>query len=322
VTGKSVNGVHCARFDDFDACASALLPWEIEAVQLDRGPFAGELVQARSSVALVSEITFGRALHQRGQPPRGMRTLGVPADPAQRVFFRKDWTHSEQLMFFPSGSELDSVSLPGFHVFSVSLSTADLSETSQVLGGADFEGLLSGREVVDCSPGEMQSVRRSLREFVESARHPVAPVGTHSATRDRGLGLLQQIVEILTHDADPGPTEPFRNRELAVRRSLELIEASERTAFSVVDLCRQAGVSRRTLEYAFRERFGLTPKAYMLARRLDGVRSELRSAPGGQPITRIANRWGFEHLSRFAALYRRQFGELPSQTIRTNRFKA
>jgi hypothetical protein len=38
-----------------DACADALLSWEIEAVQLDRGPFLGELVRARSPAALLSD---------------------------------------------------------------------------------------------------------------------------------------------------------------------------------------------------------------------------------------------------------------------------
>jgi AraC family ethanolamine operon transcriptional activator len=82
------------------------------------------------------------------------------------------------------------------------------------------------------------------------------------------------------------------------------------------------GVSRRTLEYAFQERFGLSPKAYMLARRLGEVRAELRQDDGELSITRIANQWGFDHLSRFAAFYRRQFGELPSETISAGRYSA
>ena len=112
---------------------------------------------------------------------------------------------------------------------------------------------------------------------------------------------------------------PPRVRDLAVRRSLDLIDASNGELLSVVDLCRATGVSRRTLEYAFRERFGLSPKAYLLVRRLDGVRTELRQDHDDLSVTHIANRWGFDHLSRFAAFYRRQFGELPSETIRAGR---
>jgi len=310
------------RFDDFEACASALQSWEIEAFQLDRGPFTAELVQARSAAALVSEITFGRALHQRGEPPRGMRTLGVPADPMQRIFFRNHWVESNQLMFFPGGSEMDSVSVPGFHVFSVSFPEDLLSKTSQVLGGTDFEGLLAGREVVDCSPGLMQSVQHQISEFVESAGREGVPGQSEPVTRDRGRDLLERVIEILIRDGDPRLPESSRTRELAVRRSLELIDASAREPLSVADLCRAAGCSRRTLEYSFQERFGLSPKAYLLARRLEGVRTELREDHDAPSVTRIANRWGFDHLSRFAAFYRRQFGELPSETIRVSRSSA
>jgi AraC family ethanolamine operon transcriptional activator len=310
--------VECGRFDDFDDCASALLNWEIEAIQIDRGPFAAELTQARSPAALVSEITFGRALHQRGEPPRGLRTLGVPADPTQRIFFRNHWADGNQLMFFPRGSEMDSVSVPGFHVFSVSYEEDHLSEISQAIGGTDYTGLLAGREVVDCSPGVMQSVRQSINQFMNSlGRYEDTDPPAESEYRDGGLDLLQTIAEVLTLDENPRSPEPPPAREIAIRRSLDLIDATIREPLSVVDLCRVAGVSRRTLEYAFRERFELSPNAYMLSRRLDGVRAELRQNHDGQPITRIANQWGFNHLSRFAALYRRQFGELPSQTTHT-----
>lgn len=305
------------RFDDFEACANALQSWEIEAIQLDRGPFAAELIQARSPSALVSEITFGRALHQRGEPPRGLRTVGIPADPTQRIFFRNHWTDGHQLMFFPRGSEMDSVSVPGFHVFSVSYEEDRLSEISQALGGTDCTGLLAGREVVDCSPGVMQSVRHAIHQFMNSSgRHEDTDPQAESEYRDGGLDLLRTIVEVLTLDGDPRASEPPRVREIAVRRSLDLIDAANREPVSVEDLCRATGVSRRTLEYAFRERFELSPKAYMLARRLDGVRAELRQNHDGQSITHTANQWGFNHLSRFAASYRRQFGELPSQTMR------
>ena len=309
--------MECARFDEFDACADALLSWEIEAVQLDRGPFVGELVQARSPAALVSEMTFGRALHQKGEPPRGMRTLGVPADPTQQIRFQNNWVHGNQLPFFPRGSELDCVSLAAFHVFSVSYEEDRASEICQALAGTDYDELLANRNVVDCSPGALQSIRHAIHEFISSSvRHEEAEGQADSVHRDCGLDLIQTIVEALTLDEGPHPPEPFSVRERAVRRSLDLIDGSSREPLSVVDLCRTTGVSRRTLEYAFQERFGLSPKAYMLARRLGEVRAELRLDHAGQSITGIANQWGFHHLSRFAAFYRRQFGELPSETIR------
>jgi transcriptional regulator GlxA family with amidase domain len=82
-------------------------------------------------------------------------------------------------------------------------------------------------------------------------------------------------------------------------------------------VCRQAQVSERVLHYAFKERFGISPKRYLQAFRLDSVRAELRSAdPSVAKISDVANRWGFWHMGQFAADYRRQFGELPSETLK------
>jgi AraC-like DNA-binding protein len=72
----------------------------------------------------------------------------------------------------------------------------------------------------------------------------------------------------------------------------------------------------RTLEYAFRETFDLTPLAFVRRRRLQAARRDLwRADPTRTTVTRVALRHGFHHPSRFAAYYRRSFGESPSATL-------
>lgn len=78
-------------------------------------------------------------------------------------------------------------------------------------------------------------------------------------------------------------------------------------------LCLATGASERTLQYAFREQFQISPKQYLIARRLDGVRRELRGG-GENGVSEIANAWGFPHAGQFAACYRSVYGELPSET--------
>ena len=66
-----------------------------------------------------------------------------------------------------------------------------------------------------------------------------------------------------------------------------------------------------------KEEIGMTPKQFTNVLRLNAVRRELlkRSAEN-QTINQIARRFGISHLGRFAAAYMRQFGELPSDTLR------
>lgn len=82
-----------------------------------------------------------------------------------------------------------------------------------------------------------------------------------------------------------------------------------------IDLCRELGVSDRTLRLAFRERYGLGPMAYYKCLRLNAVRTAMRATPL-VPIADVARGYGFHHLGNFAADYRRHFGERPSETVR------
>jgi transcriptional regulator GlxA family with amidase domain len=85
----------------------------------------------------------------------------------------------------------------------------------------------------------------------------------------------------------------------------------------VTDLCEAAGVSERTLQYAFKEVMGMTPVAYLTRLRLHRVRQALRAAThGSTTVTTEALRWGFWHFDDFSRAYKTCFGELPSETLR------
>jgi AraC family ethanolamine operon transcriptional activator len=55
----------------------------------------------------------------------------------------------------------------------------------------------------------------------------------------------------------------------------------------------------------------------MQAKRLATVRHKLIKAGPDTLVNDVANRWGFWHMGRFASDYRRQFGELPSETLKS-----
>ena len=107
-----------------------------------------------------------------------------------------------------------------------------------------------------------------------------------------------------------------RGRPRRVNRAVEIARNRANVVHSVGELAKLTGVSERTLRRGFHERFDTSPKAYLQAQRLIGVRRELRGTGPEVPINDIANAWGFWHMGQFAADYRRQFGELPSQTLR------
>ena len=107
-----------------------------------------------------------------------------------------------------------------------------------------------------------------------------------------------------------------RVRDFAVRKAISFIEDHVDEPFPIRVLCDEVGVGWTTLVQGFREHFGMTPKAYVRALRLNGARKQLLSAEPKTRVADIANAWGFWHMGQFAADYRRLFLERPSETMK------
>jgi transcriptional regulator GlxA family with amidase domain len=115
-----------------------------------------------------------------------------------------------------------------------------------------------------------------------------------------------------------------RNRpeRQAVQRYQRIIDHFEEIAraninqyIHVADLSRIAGINQRTLSRAFREVHGVGPYRYLRYLRLSEVKRLLLSAEDST-ITQVAMQYGFRELGKFGVLYRKAFGESPSETRR------
>jgi len=87
---------------------------------------------------------------------------------------------------------------------------------------------------------------------------------------------------------------------------------------SRAELAAASGASIRTLSRAFMRRHGKGPMQFLKARRLDAAyRALLGATPESTSVTKVALRYGFNHLGKFASDYRQAFRESPSVTLRS-----
>ena len=102
-----------------------------------------------------------------------------------------------------------------------------------------------------------------------------------------------------------------------VRRAIEFIEAGPEQIGAIGEIAGAVGVGLRTLQSAFRAELAESPAAYLRRVRLQRAHSALAAAePGSDTVTAIALRYGFPHAGRFAAAYRRHYGQAPRTTLR------
>jgi AraC-like DNA-binding protein len=103
-----------------------------------------------------------------------------------------------------------------------------------------------------------------------------------------------------------------------IKRARDYIHAHADKKIGLADIAAVAGCGYRGMQRGFMDAYGTTPMAYLRIVRLKRIRAILRGELGGHAISDVAKQWGFTHMSRFARDYCREFGELPSETVRKN----
>lgn len=144
--------------------------------------------------------------------------------------------------------------------------------------------------------------------------------GAANPTIDASIEHMMVSTLLFDQFSGDGATLPRRFQPTLpayVRRAIQYLRRNLDRPITMRELADHCGVSERSLQVGFRRSKNATPMEYLRLLRLQGARDSLLRAPQ-QPgaVTAIALRHGFAHLSMFSREYRREFGELPSDTLR------
>jgi len=302
------------RFDDFELCSEKVRGWSLDFEQIDNGPFRGSIIQLLAGSFQLGAARFNRRLHQRVVPPTGLQTFCIPRDPRMEMIFHGKKVHGNCLISMPVSDIGETATGRDFDILTPSLSLPALEKAAWRLGLTNADKQFRGGEARHCDPEQMDELRKRCSEILDTVTHAAFPGVLPSGTEDELAGLVAEAW--LDGERDTRRV-PYPSRVKIVRLALDHLHNSSFESITVGDLCRVTQVSKRTLQYCFGERFGISPKQYILAHRLCSVRRALRRPdPSKGSIVKAANEWGFWHMGQFAAAYRRQFGELPSQTLK------
>jgi len=303
--------------DDLSELSGLFGPWTLDFRQIDPGPSPAELIRISGPGILLQRSRFGRRYDQRGESPAGYRTFGFLERDVEGVSWcGSDFRHTDVAIFREEG-DFEAISQPGFGCWTLSVCHDQLEEAARTLGAPAGPWLRGAQDqLVAVDPVELGQLRHRLERLVGGIGETAHAQGTSTLDRDFSFGLLLQVAATFASATGPARQPLLRDRDLAVARARSFIEDHAGEPLSVRELRRNTGVSRRTLDYAFREHYDATPTAYLKAIRLNNAREMLSDASAGALVVAVANRAGFWHIGQFAADYRRHFGELPSETMR------
>jgi transcriptional regulator GlxA family with amidase domain len=148
------------------------------------------------------------------------------------------------------------------------------------------------------------------------ARLAGAGPGTPLTDWHAELSALAAELMLVAHHGDAHGGRPSYAERMGLLRAFEqLVHEGIGEDLRIPALCAAIGVAQRTLEQAFRDQLGISPRRDLTILRLHAARIALLAAEEDD-IATVAARCGLHHPGRFATEYRALFGESPSATAR------
>ena len=311
------NFLNNQTFNDFEDFATTARSWDVDFRQIERGRFKAFLSQYISENIQLTRASFNRSLDQKGSPPKGLWTFAIVASSDMQLIFKSREIGINDIMLYPPGSEICAISQAGFDILTFSASENFLNSISEKHRLPEFGKQFKGIDIIRSKTKNINIVRDILiRIFSEMHKYDFQTKNGHEAF-DKKYNIPKAILSaIYSCEKSLSVRHQIKLRDAAFNQAMACIETHAGDPLSVTGLVKSTGVSERTLQYVFRERLGLGPKAYIRTYRLNRVRRDIiRSNPSTLKIADIANRWGFWHMGQFASDYRQFFGELPSDTL-------
>jgi AraC family transcriptional regulator, ethanolamine operon transcriptional activator len=300
------------RFDDIDAMAASPLAWNQQYEQIGRGRFHGQLTQLLIDQVQLARAVWSPGVLQRGSAPAGTWVFGLPMAAEGSLHVRRRPAAPGELIAATSRDDIGFTATGRTDLMVVALPTPLIDRWVQARRGIDrFDvDLPSPRWQV--SADEMTRRASTLAGLLQ-----VLTTQGEVFSSDRSLSQVETRIFDVILDMIPSAEviEPLHSRARIARMVLEILQQRLDDPPSVTELCLALDARERTLNLSCVEAFGRPPAALLTELRLNAVHRALLHPDKITSVTAVAAHYGFTHFGRFAAIYRRQFGELPSATF-------
>jgi AraC family transcriptional regulator, ethanolamine operon transcriptional activator len=303
-----------AIFADFDSMAASPLAWDQRYEHIGRGKFQGRMMQVALSTIQVGRVRWKPGILQRGSAPSGSLVVGFPITANGSLHLQGRQVAPGQPLLVGPSQDIAFVANGDTDLPIVAIPNHDVERWMQVRRGTPGLDRQYLNRPWALRPDEMLRRGTRLGELVRLMLENAHAANWASVVS----GIEAEIFELVLGTVPSTEVvEPLHRRARTALRLRDLLLDHREAPISITAMCELLGVTDRTLFLSCFEAFGRGPKRLLLELRLNAVRRTLSRPDEGCRVTDVALKFGFLHFGRFSELYKRQFDELPSRTLRS-----
>jgi AraC-like DNA-binding protein len=200
-----------------------------------------------------------------------------------------------------------------FHV--VSMDVRLLSKVAAAINGP----LPQQIQFLGCQPRSDHVARAWLRaldyvvasfDSADTAQHPLVVAAAGHLLGAAALECFSSNVNA-DHALLNSPSVPP-----VLKSAVSFIRRHAGHGIGVNDVATAVRLTPRAVQYLFRQHLDTTPTEFLRRVRLHHAHQDLTNSDrSNNTVSEVAQRWGFAHTGRFAALYRLTYGQSPHTTL-------
>ena len=292
--------------------------WDIRYTQNEPGPLNGILQELKLPGLMVAHEVYGRSFFFNASLPKDFTPALFPLRARDAVRLNGQPLGAGDIAMPRDMDELACGGPQGVDLITLHVEPESMRDLSALVGHDQFDDLLRWSMVHhQGAPQEREAFEALLASVLQDDMW----LGNANANRKAALRnkIIEDFAGLLT---DAGPVgSQARNVHRSVwvqyaREARAFLDANLDRAVSLAELCHITNTTARTIQYAFRDLYGVAPLAYHRMQRLNAVQQVLRRRwPGETSVTEVALGHGFWHLGRFSQAYKARFDESPSETL-------
>jgi AraC family ethanolamine operon transcriptional activator len=304
----------CEEFNTW----SKLLGWDTDYRQLGAGDFEAWMEPSICAGMRIGNRYCNRSLSVIGSPPEDCLPVILPLKQGENGIFQGQCFGGDQAAIMSHHSEAAYRSPSEHHLLTVSISVQRFRRAFEAVTGQEAIASVTRTRVLDLVPHAQIQMHRCITAAIQLSRSTPLNVSVDKGLQEIEEHFLATLSLAMAGDTENRFGELGRcNRLNYLNRVRDYIESHLDAPLGLETLARVTGVSSRSICSAFRELLGISPQQYIKARRLAAARQVLlHNCDPDMTVTDVAHQFGLFHLGHFTADYKRQFGELPSKTLK------
>ncbi len=287
--------------------------WKGQFQQVSAGRFHGTVQVVQGQSVRVFRGTTDQILLTRGASQPGWIDFSPITTRNERCRWQGRQYDENHIVVRGADVGVDNLAARGAEIITVSVSVGLLRKAAANALRFDGDPTRINWQCHRVEPTELVALKQLVKRITERSA-----LDTNELESCDDCAIEQECVmaalNVISSRNGAGANKPRGNRATIIRRGEEYLREHLASPIGLIDMCEELGVSARTIQYAFRERFGIGPIEYLRMLRLNAVKADLKLASNQRVTVRdVAVNWGYRHLGNFAADYKRHFGVLPSK---------